>query len=213
MPDAAHRHVLSRRAVLAQALLMTVPAWAQSPQDTQMPESEPSWDGQSLQLQTRDGDVYLSAPMTWPLPELVEDALYKGIPVHFVLEAELLRERWYWSDQVLMQAQRYMRLSFQPLTRRWRLTTGAQPLEDQAARGVLASTYDSLQEALAVMQRLAHWRLGPRSELPDDGELLVQLRFRIDLSHFPRPLQIGALGRSGWNLLVTQSQRVPLSAL
>ena len=45
------------------------------------------------------------------------------------------------------------------------------------------------------------------------GEAVLQLRFRIDISQFPRPLQIGALGRSGWNLLVTHTERVDLGVL
>ncbi len=36
----------------------------------------------------------------------------------------------------------------------------------------------------------------------------VQLRFRLNMSQLPRPLQIGAVGRSDWNLLVFRSQRL-----
>jgi len=36
----------------------------------------------------------------------------------------------------------------------------------------------------------------------------VNFRFRLDISQLPRPFQIGAVGRSGWNLLVSRSQRL-----
>ncbi len=39
-----------------------------------------------------------------------------------------------------------------------------------------------------------------------------RLRFRLDMSQLPRPLQIGAVGRSDWNLLVFRSQRLPSRA-
>ena len=41
---------------------------------------------------------------------------------------------------------------------------------------------------------------------PTQSGVSVQLRFRIDLSQLPRPLQIGALGRSGWNLQLSRTQ-------
>ena len=166
-----------------------------------------------LQLQ-RDGDaLLLTTNLHWSLPDLVQDALLKGIPVHFIAEANMLRERWYWSDQELLSAERYLRLSYQPLTRRWRLYTGSQPFEGQGLGVALSSSFDTLQEAVQAMQRIVRWRIGNVADLPASGSALLQLRFRIDLSHFPRPLQIGALGRADWNLLVTRRERVDLEQL
>ena len=167
----------------------------------------------ALQLQ-RDGDaLLLSTTLNWGLPEMVQDALLKGIPVHFIAEADMLQERWYWRDRELLRALRYMRLSYQPLTRRWRLYTGSQPFEGQGFGAALSSSFEGLQEALQAMQRIVRWHIGPAAELPSQGEAVLQLRFRIDISQFPRPLQIGALGRSGWNLLVTHTERVDLGVL
>jgi len=166
-----------------------------------------------LELQ-RDGEaLVLSASLNWVLPDLVQDALLKGIPVHFIAEAEMLQERWYWRDAQLLSAIRYLRLSYQPLTRRWRLYTGSQPFEGQGLGVALSSSFETLEEAVQSMQRIVRWRIGAMSDLPSSGSAMLQLRFRIDLSHFPRPLQIGALGRSDWNLLVTRRERVDLGLL
>ena len=199
-PDALPAHGQQRRA-LALAVLATgagmasaSAAWAQSGESSAN-ASAPS----AVQLQREGGSLLLTASLPWSLPELVLDALLKGIPVHFVAEVNMVRERWYWSDQELLSAQRYMRLSYQPLTRRWRLYTGSQPFEGQGF--------------LQAMQRIVRWHIGPAAELPSQGEAVLQLRFRIDISQFPRPLQIGALGRSGWNLLVTHTERVDLGVL
>lgn len=172
------------------------------------------WDErENLQLQ-RDGNaLLLTTSLNWALPDLVQDALRKGIPVHFIAEADMLRERWYWRDQTLLSAQRFMRLSYQPLTRRWRLYTGSQPFEGQGLGVALSSSFETLEDAVLAMQRIVRWRIGDISILPDSGQALLQLRFRIDLSHFPRPLQIGALGRADWNLLVTRSEYVDLAQL
>jgi len=170
-------------------------------------------DRNGMQL-LRDGDaLLLTANLHWSLPDLVQDALLKGIPVHFIADAEMLRERWYWSDQELLTAARFMRLSYQPLTRRWRLYTGSQPFEGQGLGVALSSSFDTLQEAVQAMQRIVRWRIGHMADVPSSGSAMVRLRFRIDLSHFPRPLQIGALGRADWNLLVTRSERVDLGQL
>lgn len=167
----------------------------------------------ALQLQ-RDGDaLLLSTTLNWALPEMVQDALLKGIPVHFIAEADMLQERWYWRDRELLRALRYMRLSYQPLTRRWRLYTGSQPFEGQGLAVALSSSFDALDDAVKAMQRIVRWRVGQVADLPSSGAALLQLRFRIDVSQFPRPLQIGALGRADWNLLVTRRERIDLGTL
>ncbi len=68
-----------------------------------------------LQLDPLPEGLYLSATLQLELPELVKDALYKGISVFFITEAEVVRQRWYWSDKVVAQASRFLRLSYQPL--------------------------------------------------------------------------------------------------
>ena len=61
-----------------------------------------------LRLAHSDEGLYLSAQLHFELPTLVEDALYKGIPMYFVLEAQVARERWYWADRQVAQAGRYL---------------------------------------------------------------------------------------------------------
>ena len=72
-----------------------------------------------LRAERAQDGLYVSAQMKFELSKAVEEALYKGIPVYFIAEAEGLRERWYWSDAVVATASRYMRVSYQPLTRRF----------------------------------------------------------------------------------------------
>ena len=47
-----------------------------------------------LRLERKEDGLYLGTTMQFVLPELAEDALYKGIPMFFVAEAQVLRERW-----------------------------------------------------------------------------------------------------------------------
>lgn len=209
-----------RRRALSLAMLAALGGVAAQPlgvqsQELPSPYTEQPLPDTSAGVQLlRDGDaLMLTANLNWALPDLVQDALLKGIPVHFIAEADMLQERWWWRDQQLLSASRYMRLSYQPLTRRWRLYNGSQPFEGQGLGVALSSTFETLEEAVQSMQRIVRWRIGEVSALPPSGTAVLQLRFRIDLSHFPRPLQIGALGQTDWNLLVTQREQVELDQL
>ncbi|MEG0447404.1 MAG: DUF4390 domain-containing protein, partial [Comamonas sp.] len=71
---------------------------------------------------------------------------------------------------------------------------------------VLGQTYEQLEDALAAIQRISRWKIMEPGQLNGTSGVSVQLRFRVDLSALPRPLQIGALGRSGWNLQLSRTQ-------
>lgn len=161
-----------------------------------------------LRLERSDDGLYLSAALQFDLPELAEDALYKGIPVFFVAEAQVLRERWYWSDRQVATATRHLRLSYQPLTRRWRLSTSSTAFSNTGLGVVLGQNFDELHDALTAMQRISRWKIADASEIDADAAHTVHFRFRLDMSQLPRPLQIGAVGSSGWSLLLSRQQRL-----
>ena len=203
LPDACRR-ALSWVALLAGLLLwcaMAASALAQTPPAAAISE---------LRVERTDGGLFLNAALQLELPALVEDALYQGIPVFFVAEAEVLRERWYWSAQRIAHSARYMRLSYQPLTRRWRLAVSATPIDSSGLGVVLGQNYDGLDEALLAMQRIAQWKIAEAPAIEPGERYTVHLRFALDTSQLPRPLQIGALGRSGsgWNISMARSLRL-----
>ena len=160
-----------------------------------------------MRLDHTDEGLFLSAALRFDLPTLAEDALQKGIPMYFITEADVQRERWYWYDQHVVTMARYMRLSYQPLTRRWRLNVSSAPFEGSGLGVVLGQNFDQLADVLAAMQRIARWKIAEPEAIDPQARYNVQLRFRLDLSQLPRPLQIGAMGRSGWNLSMARSQR------
>ncbi|MFT4243582.1 MAG: DUF4390 domain-containing protein [Acidovorax sp.] len=161
-----------------------------------------------LRLEREDGGLYLSTSLQIALPELVKDALYKGIPMFFVAEAEVTRDRWYWYDRQVAETTRYLRLSYQPLTRRWRLNTSPVPFTNSGLGVVLGQTFDGYADALSAVQRFSRWKIADSAAIDPDAAHTVHFRFRLDMSQLPRPFQIGAVGRSGWNLLVSRSQQL-----
>ncbi|KQO24098.1 hypothetical protein ASF16_23590 [Acidovorax sp. Leaf78] len=161
-----------------------------------------------LRLDRTEDGLYLSANLQVLLPELAEDALYKGIPMYFVAEAQVTRDRWYWYDRQVAETTRYLRLSYQPLTRRWRLNISPVPFTNSGLGVVLGQTFDEYDDAMAAIQRFSRWKIAEGDVMDADTVHTVHFRFRLDTSQLPRPFQIGTVGRSGWNLLVSRSQRV-----
>ena len=160
----------------------------------------------SMQVTRTDEGVFLSANLQFELPGQVEDALRQGIPMYFIAEAQVQRERWYWSDQQLGLATRYYRITHQPLTRRWRLHISNTAFTSSGTGLALGQTYEQLEDVMAAIQRISRWKILEPTQLSSNSGVSVQLRFRVDLSSLPRPLQIGAVGRSGWNLQLSRTQ-------
>jgi hypothetical protein len=149
-----------------------------------------------------DDGVWVRAQLRLDLPSVVESALAKGVTMHFVLELELVRRRWYWADRTLASVSRPYRLSYQPLGRRWRLQQGTQ-----AAPATTGESFDTLSDALRALERVGRERITDQV-LGDVGGVYVSMRFRLDTAQMPRPLQIGALGRTDWSLAVERSVAV-----
>lgn len=164
----------------------------------------------SLHVERADEGLLLSAAVHFELPSVVEDALAKGIPMFFVAEATIYRERWYWTDKRVANQTRHLRLSFQPLTRRWRLQISSSPIGYSGA--VLGQSFDSREEALAAVQRISRWRIADGPEVDPDAPHTLEFRFKLDVSQLPRPFQIGAVGQSDWNISVQRRQRLVTEA-
>ncbi|MCB1980331.1 MAG: DUF4390 domain-containing protein [Burkholderiaceae bacterium] len=183
--------------LLCAAGVLGLPARAQSGQSVAHMELVRSTEG-----------LYLNVSTQFALPSLVEDALHKGIAMTFVADAEVVRARWYWADQTVAIAHRYMRLSYQPLTQRWRLSLSSRPFDTSGLGVSVGQTYEQLSDVLSALQRISYWQIAEGSDLDDKSPYLVHFRLQLDMSQLPRPLQIGALGRSGWNLSMARTERV-----
>ena len=163
----------------------------------------------ALRVERAEDGLFLTAGVDFALSPAVEDALLKGIAVHFVAEAEVLRERWYWTDQTVARAQRHMRVSYQPLTRRWRLNTSSEPLANTGLGVSLGQSYDSLDEVMSAVRRVGRWRIAGPDDLDGDGRHTLRFRFRLDGSQLPRALQLGSAGQSDW--VVSVERRIDLT--
>ncbi|HEU0202838.1 MAG TPA: DUF4390 domain-containing protein [Burkholderiaceae bacterium] len=136
-----------------------------------------------------DGGVVLDAQFDFDMPALLEDAVNRGIALYFVVEFELYRSRWYWFDRKVASATRHWRLTYSPLTRQYRLASGA-----------LALPFESLAEALGVLKRIRGWKVVDRGVISADANYTAQVRMRLDTSQLPKPFQINVLTSRDWTL-------------
>ena len=157
-----------------------------------------------FQVERSDEGVVLSAAVHFELSQVIEEALHKGIPMFFVYEAVLYRDRWYWYDREIARATRHMRLSYQPLTRRWRLTISPTVIGNSGV--ALGQSFDSQEEALAAVQRVSRWKIADAGDVSSEDRHNIHFRFRLDLSQLPRPFQIGAVGQADWSISVARNQ-------
>ena len=174
--------------------------------------AEPTVELQNLKVEQSEGAVYASLQWNFQLPAPLEDALYKGVALYFVAEVEVTRERWYFYDKKLLSAQRHMRLSYLPLTRRWRVNVASQPFSSAGLGMSLGQSYDNLEDALQSIRRIAQWNIGNTSDLESETKQNISISYKLDLTQLPRPMQIGAAGQSDWNIAWNKTQRLVLEA-
>jgi hypothetical protein len=168
--------------------------------------SAPGVQVSEFKLERQDDAYVLSSTLSFELPQAVEDALSKGIALYFMAEVQVAKERWYWYDKYLSKQERYYRLSYNPLSRRWRLATSSKPINTSGLGVTLGVPYDSLGEALSAIKRSGEWRVVEASEIEPGGKYRLDYQFKLDLTQFPRPFQIGTLGESDWSMSVKRSQ-------
>lgn len=119
----------------------------------------------------------------------LEDAVSKGVPLHFRFEIQIKRKRWYWADEHVAGRVLKYRLSYQALTRQYRLSLGN-----------LHQNYDSLDEAIHALGRVARLHVADKAALPMGEPLMAAVRLSLDHTQLPKPLQVDALADRDWQV-------------
>ena len=143
----------------------------------------------SAELLAEDDDYVLNAQFDFSFNPTLEQALQNGISLYFVLEFELGRPRWYWLDEKVAQVSIQYRLSYTPLTRQYRLTSG-----------LLAQQFDSLEEVERILSRVVSRPVVARDALVAGARYDAGVRLRLDGTLLPKPFQVNALTSRDWTL-------------
>nr|WP_218883861.1 DUF4390 domain-containing protein [Burkholderia guangdongensis] len=144
---------------------------------------------QRASLQSDGGGWSLDARFDFELNNSLEDAVNKGIPLYFTTDFELTRARWYWFDEQPVSVTQTIRLSFQPLTREYRVSTGGLQLG-----------FASLAEALAVIKHVTSWHVIDRGQVAQGETYTASVRMQLDTALMPKPFQVDAVNNRDWTL-------------
>ena len=147
---------------------------------------------QRASLQADASGWSLDARFDFELNSSLEDAVNKGIPLYFTTDFELTRPRWYWFDEQPVNVSQSIRLSFQPLTREYRVSS--------VSSGGLQLGFSTLGDALAVIKHITSWHVIDRSEVRVGETYNASVRMQLDIALMPKPFQIDAVNNRDWNL-------------
>jgi len=173
---------------LALALVLVLVATLCGPVPAARATDEAGFARPRLELDSASNSWMLSGDFEVPLTRSLDEAVRRGVPLYFVLEFELIRPRWWWTDETVVQRSVVYRLAYHALTRQYRLNFDG-----------LTQTWDTLSDATQAMSRVRHWRVFDASVVKPGTQYDARVRLRLDASQLPKPFQINAITDRDWN--------------
>ncbi len=143
-----------------------------------------------IQPYIADEKLYINADIDFELSDELRQVALKGVPLHFTVDVEITRSRWWWFDKTEIKESQTWRVVYNALTRQWRVGSG-DLLKPEA----------SLKDALYPMHYIRHWPVAYAIDLDEDTVYEGRLRLRLDTSLLIRPLQVDAMNGRAWSLI------------
>ena len=145
---------------------------------------------------THAGQLSVSSRFRTDLPDQLKEALKQGVPLHFNLSWQLsapsMSSYKFKFDQLLDNDSTIQyKLSFHPLTNRYRVTVGT-----------FSTEYDTLETALRAVGAVANWKVLSKGALSDVAakDTKAEIRLLLTTAKLPKPFQINALTSKNWHL-------------
>jgi hypothetical protein len=140
-----------------------------------------------------DGVYLLNARIDFRLSEAAEDALDNGVPLTFVLQLEVERNRgWWWFDANVLSRNLRYRVRYHALSTRY-LVTNVESGETRS--------FTSKQAALAALGTIAGLPVLEAQALQEGASYEVWLRAALDIDELPAPLKTVAYMSPQWRLV------------
>jgi hypothetical protein len=143
----------------------------------------------SAQLRAEEGEILLSAEFDFALTPPLEQALEKGIPLYFTIEAEISRARPLWFPEKIAEWSITYRVSYSSLTRQYRV-----------ASGPFGQAFESLDDVQRFIGHVTSRPVARADDLTKGVRYEVALREKLDVNQLPKPFQINALASREWQL-------------
>lgn len=145
---------------------------------------------------TDGGQLLVSSRFQTELPDQLKQALRRGVPLNFTLGWQLSAPtvasyRFKFDQLIGDDSNIYYKLTFHPLTNRYRVTVGA-----------FSTDYDTLDAALRAIGAVANWKVLHKGTLSgtEARETKAEIRLLLSTSKLPKPFQINALTSKNWHL-------------
>lgn len=135
------------------------------------------------------GQLSLDIDIELQLNATMVQAVTRGVPLYFSLDLEIEQPRWWWLNKTIVDTSLERRLSYNALTRSWRVSTGD-----------LAIPAATLEEAIKLLTRIRDWPVVMSDRFEPDEQYIGQVRIRLDTERLARPLQMDSANRDQWTL-------------
>ena len=136
-----------------------------------------------------DSELTMDVDFNLDLSRAMLDAVERGVSLSFAVDLVITSPRWWWRDRVVVESTLTRRLSYNTLTRQWRVATGD-----------LYLPVGSVDEAVGVLRQVRGWPVAPVDRFESGTRYDGRIRLRLESSQLARPLQVDALNRGAWSL-------------
>ena len=119
----------------------------------------------------------------------LEEAVNRGVALNFIVEFELSKPRWYWFNEKPVHLSRTYKITYTPLLRQYRLSSGAA-----------YQNFNHFEEVVGALSRVRGWPVAEGGALRKQDEYEAAIRMRLDTTQLPKPFQLNAVASDDWNL-------------
>lgn len=138
-----------------------------------------------------NGQLLLDVDLELELNDRMRQALSRGVPLTFLLKLEINAPRWWWFDKSIVDTALVRRLSYNTLTRTWRVTTGDFSVPTA-----------SYEEAIQLLSTVRNWPVVLTDRFEPNETYIGAVQMSLDQEQLARPLQMDG-ARDSWALSST----------
>lgn len=156
----------------------------------------------NAELEVAETRYALFADFRLELTASLLEALNNGVSLGFLVEFELSRPRWYWFNERTATEKLEQRLSYLPLAKQYRISSGS-----------LHQNFASLSEALQALGAVHGWPVLDRDQVDNGRKYVASVRMRLDPAQLPTPFRVMSAVTSREWTLASDWKRFPFTPL
>ena len=145
-----------------------------------------------------EDDYLLNADLDVAFNEEIEQAIFKGFELNFIVEFQLVTPHQYWFDDEIATVTHHIVLSYHALSRQYLVTSDG-----------LQKSFESFEEAEDAIASIRDLKVFRKSDVEKGLTYNAALLMRLDQKKLPKSLQVEAISSDGWQLSSQRFQWTP----